>query len=338
MSGTFRKLTAALVFSAGVSSQAMAGGVACLVVDPIWESGHTSAQTAISTAIDSMASTFNTQSLLTNEALISAIRVHTRQRSLDGEQTSVARTKHAEAAAQVYVEQQAAERVREAHETYGTQGQMVGGCELIEALQLADLSMQARTSRATEVMANDAIDAAPGSAVGVLEAAANRLANDRPEAVSAVSFFDPDTSSADRDAFMNNVIGLPFVRPEGIDGLEDELLFMQTRRWEALRSPAMAQLAAVRAASEPGGLYDADDAATETESFLGALDFYIAQFGGGDLYEEWSASLVTKSEVGLSKEVARLRAINLQLSKYRQESSDRQLAVISTLLAGMAVQ
>lgn len=325
----------AFLMSAGVAS---AGGIACLVADPVWRAGHETAQTTISTAVDTMATTFATQSLLTNEALLSAIRVHTRQRSLSGEQTAVARTSHAEAAANVYVEQRTSERIREAHETYGPQGQMVGGCELIEALQLADDAMESRSSRASEVLTSDAIDAVPGSAVAPLEAAARRLSNDSEAAVSAVAFFDAGTSSAERDAYMNNVIGLPFLRPNGIDGVGDEISFMQTRRWEAMRSPAIVGLAAVRAASEPGGHFDTDDTAEETLSYLQALDWYIEQFGGGDPYEQWSASLVTKSEVGLMKEIARLRAISLQLSSYRQDSQDRQLAVIATLLAGTAVQ
>lgn len=327
---------AALLIGSGTS--AMAGGVACLVTDPVWRAGHDTAQSTISTAVDTMASTFATQSLLTNEALLSAIRVHTRQRSLSGEQTAVARTAHAEAAANVYVEQRTAERIREAHENYGPQGQMVGGCELIEDLQLADDAMESRTLRASEVLSSDAIDSVPGSAVAPLEAAANRLANDTVEAVSAVAFFDADTSSANRDAYMNNIIGLPFLRPDGIDGVEDEITFMQTRRWEAMRSPAIVSLAAVRAAAEPGGHFDADDGASELMSYLQALDWYIEQFGGGDAYEQWSASLVTKSEAGLMKEIARLRAISLQLSGYRQESQDRQNAVIATMLAGTSVQ
>ena len=317
---------------------AWAGGAVCLVADPIWEAGHASAQGTMSAAVDAMASTFAEQSLLTHQALISAIRVHTRQTSLNAERDAVATTSNAEAAANVYVEQRAAEQMRDAHETYGPQGQMVGGCELIEDLRLADDAMEARMDRATDVLSGDAIDAAPGQAVAPLEAAARRLSEDTPTAVSAVAFFDPETTSADRDAFMNNVIGLPFPLPAGIDGVEDELVFMQARRWEAMRSPAIVSLAAVRAAAEEGSHFGVGADADETTSYLGALDWYVGQFGGGPGYAAWSASLVTKSEAGLQKEVARLRAINLLLSRYRQEGQDRQLAVIATLLAGTAVQ
>lgn len=315
-----------------------AGGAVCLVTDPVWRTGHEAAQSTISEGVDQMARTFADQSLLTHEALISALRVHTRQLSLNGERGAVASTESAEAAANVYVEQRAAEQVREAHETYGPQGQMVGGCALIEDLQLADDAMESRMDRAADVLSGDAIDTMPGQAVPPLEAAARRLARDTDAAVSAAAFFGPDTESADRDAFMNNVIGLPFPLPSGIDGVEDELAFMQARRWEAMRSPAIVSLAAVRAAAEEGSHFGAGAEADETMSYLGALDWYVGQFGGGPAYEEWAASLVTKSETGLQKELARLRAISLVLSRYRQESQERQLAVIATLLAGTAVQ
>lgn len=326
----FCKAIAFGALSAVLMPQALlAGGVACIVTDPVWQAGHSSAQTELSTAVDTMASTFATESALTHEQLISAIRTHTRQRALSGEQTAMAQTANAEAAANVYVEQRSAELIRNAYDTYGPQGQMVGGCELIASLQYAEDAMRGRSERAAEVAEGDAIDAAPGQATAPLVAAARRLDNDTPEAVSAVSFFDGSTSSAQKDAYMNNLIGLPFVRPDGIEGAEDEIAFMQTRRWEAIRSPAIASLTSVRAAS---------DAAEGGLSYLDALDWYIGQFGGGPDYEEWSASLVTKSEVGLLKEIARLRAINLELSSYRQESQDRQLAVIATLLAGVAVK
>lgn len=335
---TMRRLSISLAMALGLhAGQASAGGFVCLVADPIWQGGHATAQAALTTAVDTMGATFAQQSALTNQALMTAMRVTTRQRSLSGEREAVARTNSAQAVAAVYVEQRSAEEIRRAHETYGQQGQMVGGCALIEDLQTVDEAMRVRMDRASVVLTSGAIDSVPGLAVAPLEAAARRLAADTPEAVSAVSFFDPATSSAMRDAYMNNIIGLPFLRPEGgINAVEDELLFMQSRRWEAMRSAAVVSLTAVRAASEEGGSFMTTG--TRSMSYLGALDWYIGQFGGGPEYEEWSAALVTKSETGLLKEIARLRAINLQLATYRQESQDRQLATVASLLAGMAVR
>lgn len=315
------------------ASAAFAGGAVCLVTDPVWTAGHSAAQTTLSTGIDTMASTFAQQSLLTQQQLISALRVHTRQTSLNAEREAIADAASIEAAANVYVEQRSAELTRQAYETYGQQGQMVGGCGLITDLQLADEAMRARMDRVGVVLTSGGIDAVPGAAVAPLEAAGRRIAQDSPEAVSAVSFFAPDTSAADRDAYMNNLIGMPFYVPEGIGGVDDEITFMQARRWEAMRSPAIVSLAAVRAAAEPTG-----HGGEGTMGYTEALDWYVEQFGGGAAYEQWSASLVTLSEVGLRKEIARLRAINLQLATYRQESQDRELAVLSTLLAGAAVE
>ena len=73
-------------------------------------------------------------------------------------------------------------------------------------------------------------------------------------------------------------------------------------------------------------------------SYMEAMDSLIARYGGGENYEEWSAALVTKSETGLLKEIARLRALSLQLQTFRDESSDRRQAMIGALLAGEAVR
>lgn len=318
------------VLAVSLAGHAQAGGVVCTVVDSIWRSGHSSAQTTIRTAVDEMAATFASESQETHRQLISAISVATRQRSVSGEREVNATRQHAEAAANVYVEQRAAEEIRRAHATYGTQGQMVGGCDMIADLAAASQSLRGRNDRTGTILSSGSIDAAPGMAVTPLQAAARRLAFDTDAAVSAATFFDSATSSSDRDAFMNNVIGLPYVRPDGINQVEDELLFMQARRWEAIRSPAIVSLASLRAAIERGD--------TSSDGYIAALDFYIRQFGGGPAYDQWSAALVTKSEVGLMKEIARLRAISLELSGHRQSSQDRQLAVIATLLAGMSVR
>ncbi|MBE0599947.1 MAG: hypothetical protein IH568_01390 [Burkholderiaceae bacterium] len=325
----------AALFAYGVTAgSAFAGGSVCLVSDPIWRAGHSSTQSALIAAVDTMASTIATESLLTAEALTSAMRVATRQTSLNSEREANAEMSSVQAASNVYVEQRSAELIREAYETYGQQGQMVGGCGMIEALQAADDAMRGRMDRIGTVLSSGGLDGVPGAAVAPLDAAANRLAADTAAAVSAVAFLAPDTSSADRDAFMNNVIGLPFQLPEGIGGAEDEIAFMQSRRWEAMRSPAIVSLAAVRTAAEP----TSHGGAAGEMSYLEAADWYLAQFGGGPQYEEWSANLVTLSEVGLRKEIARLRAISLRLSQYGQESDDRQTAIIATLLAGVAVQ
>ena len=323
-----------------LAGPSIAGGAGvCSVADPVWIAGHNSAQATMTAAVEAMATQIATERALTNELLVSAMRISTQQRSVNAEREATARASTAEAAAQVYVEQRSAEQVRQAHETYGPQGQAVGGCAVIEEIAAVNEAGTSRTERAQEILASGAIDAVPGSGVSPLAAASRRLAFDEPQAVSAVAFFDQDTPAEMRDAYMNNVIGLPAQLPETLAGVDDEIELMQIRRLEAIRSPAIVSLAAVRASTEVTGHFDMDGAgAAEHLSFMGAMDSLVARYGGGEDYEEWSAALVTKSEAGLLKEIARLRAMSLQLQTFRDESSDRRQAMIGALLAGESVR
>lgn len=333
-----RALVTGAIMAASLPMQAVAGGAVCTVVDSIWIAGHNSAQTAMTTAVDQMAAAVAAQSAITNEQLISALRVSTQQRSVNAERETTARAATAEAAAQVYVEQQMAEQVREAYETYGPQGQAVGSCDVIAEIAAVNEAMTSQTERAQEILASGAIDAVPGSGTTPLQAAARRLAFDEPEAVSAIAFFDPGTSPAMRDAYMNNVIGLPAPMPESMESVDGQLTFMQARRVEAIRSPAIVALAAVRASTEESGHFDMDEAGGDHLSFMEAMDFLIARYGGGEEYEQYQASLVTKSETGIAKELARLEGIILMLQGQRDEMSDRRQAMIGALLAGEAVR
>lgn len=315
-----------------------AGGVVCAVVDPVWIAGHNAARTAMTTAVNTMAASVAAQSAITNEQLISALRVSTQQRSVNAERETTSRAATSEAVAQVYVEQQMAEQIRQAYETYGPQGQAVGSCEGIAEIASVNEAMTSRTERAQEILASGAIDTMPGSGTTPLQAAGRRLAFDTPEAVSAVAFFDQDTSPAMRDAYMNNLIGLPPSQPLDMDSVDGQLTFMQARRVEAIRSPAMVSLAVVRSSTEQSGHFDMDETGGEFLSFMEAMDFLIGRYGGGDEYEEYQASLVTKSETGIAKELARLEGIILMLQGERDEMSDRRQAMLGALLAGEAVR
>jgi len=326
------------IFGFGVAaflpSAVLAGGATCSVNDGIWQAGHSGAQTSLNTAVNTMAATIATQSQLTNEQLISAVRIATRQRSAASGREAAFGKSAAQGVAQVYASQQAAERIAEAHRTYGPQGQAVGSCDIIERLQQTDVALTTLGSRASEIMSSGALYSAPGSTVEPGEAVAAALRFDTPEAVSAEAFLSPDTPDALKDAFMNNVIGFPPVKPQSITGPGDRMTMMMARRAEAVRSPAIVSLAAVRAAREEGGHFDDASGMSADE----ALSWLISRYGGGDEYEEWSAALVTKSEVGLAKEIARLRAIALGLENSLSGSNDRREAVIAALLGAEAVR
>lgn len=326
-----KRLGLAGVFALGAlaGQGAYAGGPVCVVADPIWRAGHTTAQTTLRGAVETMATSVATQSSITIEQVISAIKVATRQRSLNGAREAEFQAATAEAIAQTYAQQRTAEQIRKAHATYGPQGQAVGGCEEIARLQQVDAALSSVPEGASEILGSGVIDAGPGSGVTPAEAIQKRLATDTPEAASAIAFLDHDTSEEDRNAFMNNVVGLPLPTPDDLEQLGNRVEVIQARRAEALRSPAIVSLAAVRAAVEGASHSEDGDEMSSFES----LDYLIGRYGGGPDYEQWSAALVTKSEAGLHKEIARLRALNLMLQNRRQSISDRRQVVIAAMLA-----
>lgn len=313
---------------------AMAGGATCTVVDSVWQAGHSSAQSSLIASVDAMAAAVAAASELTTEQLISAIKVATRQKSASAGREAAFGKSTAQGVAQVYAAQKAAERIKEAHDTYGAQGQAVGSCEVIEEIQSADTALNSIPDRASEIAGSGELYSAPGSTVQPGEAVATALSTDTAEAVSAEAFMDDDTSSTLKVAFMNNVIGLPPVKPSALATPADRMTMMQARRVEAVRSPAIVSLAAVRAAQEDSGHYGAGTDKTA----LQYLDWLISRYGGGAEYEEWSAALVTKSEVGLLKEQVRLRAVNLMLENVAAASDDRRQAMIAALLSAEVVK
>lgn len=320
-----------------VPNLAVAGGLVCLVADPIWRAGHTSAQTTLNTGVNTMVSTFATNSTLTTQQIVSAIRVLAQQTSSGANTEAVGTQQALKAAAETYVETRTAEELREAHNTYGPPGQAVGSCDFVREMEVMNTALDSIEERASVIVNAGGLDTRPGSTVSVDDALSRRsavAAADFGSVVSAVVFLDPSTPSGVKDAFMNNVIGIPLEKPTDLDGVEDSIQFMRARQAEALQSPAIVSLASVRAAHEATGHFGGGTiSGSVNRSMDETVIWLLDRYGGGDEYEEWSAELVTKSEVGLMKEIARLRAISLALTIERNQSADRQQAVIATLLA-----
>ncbi|SFU94485.1 hypothetical protein SAMN04488527_1478 [Aliiroseovarius crassostreae] len=320
-----------------VPQVATAGGAVCLVADPIWRAGHTSSQTTITTGIDAMVATFAANSTLTTQQIVSAIKVLAQQTSAGANTEAVGSQQAMKAAAETYVEQRTAEELLEAHNTYGPPGQAVGSCDFVRDIEVMNTALDAVEERASEIVMSGGLDTRPGSTIDLDTALSRRsyvASTDFDNVVSAVAFVDPGTSAAVKDTFMNNVIGMPVEKPTDLDGVEDSIQFMRARQAEALRSPAIASLASVRAYYEaPGHFGGGGVSGAVNRSLDETIDWLVDRYGGGDEYEQWMAELVTKSETGLLKELARLRAINLALTTERNQSSDRQQAVLATLLA-----
>jgi len=307
------------------------GSTVCLVADPVWMAGHTATEEALDAGVDAMATTVGQQATLTTENILSAVKVLTSQRSSNGERESLTEKQVTEALASTYVSLSASEQLLAAYDSYGPQGQAVGSCETVTQIKRVQDSFDDFTSRASEIIMNGDIDARPGGVVSVEDALSRRAAIDDPRASSVLALFDDSASPAVVDAFMNNVIGLP-VRKESVADapVASALQLLEARESEALRSPAMASLAAVRAMREDHGHFGAGAGALSVDE---SLSWLIARYGGGDGHAEWSAALVTKSEAGLVKEIARLRSISLTLQQQRTRADERMQAIMATELA-----
>jgi len=109
-------------------------------------------------------------------------------------------------------------------------------------------------------------------------------------------------------------------------------MMLKARRVEALRSPALISLSAIRAMSST----DDHQIGTTASSPLARLDALIGQYGGGPQYEAWSAGLAGQSEHGLLIELTRMRSMSLSLRQQLIEQQARTSAVFGTILATQA--
>ena len=144
---------------------------------------------------------------------------------------------------------------------------------------------------------------------------------------------DPAASDDDRKAVIQAMAGLPMPKPTAaMPGAEADLMMLKARRVEALRSPALVSLSAVRAMSSAAG----HEVGSSAPSPLAQLDALTGQYGGGPQYEAWSAGLAGQSEHGLLIELTRMRSMALALRQQLIEQQARTSAVFGTILAVQA--
>ena len=302
----------------------------CFVVDPLWIAGHTRATGVLETRVATMGTNVATQRSLTLEMLLSAMKVQTAQVSTNGERevNLVSNTQQAVAATLSQVAQRQA--LVDAREQYSIDtGQGVNACGSIDLMN--------STSRATGNVAMTGretyrdLDVSPGKNVPIPEATRARLA--APTKADAAILFDPSASDDDRKIVIQDMAGLPMPKPtDTMPGAEADLMMLRARRVEALRSPALVSLSAVRAMSST----DDHQIGTSAASPLAQLEALIAQYGGGPQYEAWSAGLAGQSEHGLLIELTRMRSMSLALRQQLIEQQARTAAVLGTMLATQA--
>ena len=302
----------------------------CFVVDPLWIAGHTRATGALEAQVTTLGTTIATQRSLTLEMLLSAMKVQTAQVSTNGERevNLVSNTQQAVASTLSQVAQRRA--LIDAREQYSIDtGQGVNACGSIDLMNATNRAMGNVVMTGREGYRD--LDVAPGKNTPLAQVTRARLAD--PTKTDAAVLLDPAASDDDRKSVIQAMAGLPMPKPtNAMPGGEADLMMLRARRVEALRSPALVSLSAVRAMSNTEG----HEIGSSSLSPLQQLDALIAQYGGGPQYESWSAGLAGQSEHGLLIELTRMRSMALALRQQLVEQQARTSAVIGTLLATQA--
>jgi hypothetical protein len=302
----------------------------CGVNDAIWLAGHQTAEHALEARVTLLGTDLSAQRAVTLEMLLSAAKVNTAQEATNGGRESTMVKSSQQAVASTLSEQARRDAIVDAHEQYSFEsGQGVNTCDAINltATVTQALSNIGETGRKLYT----GIDVSPGKATTVAAAAATRLTSSA--LTDAEPMFDASASDDARKALIQHLAGLPLPLPDAsMPQVSADLMLMRARRVEALRSPALVSLNAVRAMSAA----DAHETGTSDVSPFVALDQLIAQYGGGDGFETWSAGLAAQSEHGLLVELARLRAVSLTLRQTQTEQQARLAALFATMVAVQA--
>lgn len=319
------------------------GGAVCSVFDPTWQNQHSSTQTAIQTAVDGYSAAVARENAQTARDVTSAIRVLTAQRAVTDNQIATTDLKANEANAEAVSANMARLAVARAYETYGDAGQPPDNCAVVARLSDFSQSVTVASAAARDFVTDEGIDVRPGGTPNVDEIIRRRIADASEVTLNVrASLLDPNASDEDVQAFINNLTGLPlqkFALGEGgasasAGGAAQATQNLLAARLEAFQSPALVSLGHIRAI-RAGVSAGPESSSAEVHEHL---EWMLSRYGGGAEYEQWAASMVTKSEPGILKEIARIRSLAMTVRQLREESTDRMTVIVGTLVAGESAQ
>ncbi len=304
---------------------APAAAQTCFVADPIWQAGHSQATAALNGRVALMGSTLTRERAATDEMLLGAMKVYTKQESVSGDRVQTAAKTGQEAHASAVTAQDRSDAIVKAKEQYSYEtGQGVNACQTVQTM--SDTVESLGTTEQSAKTSYRALDVAPGKATPIADAVKARLAN--ANKTDAAMLLDSAASADDKRIVIQHLAGLPMpVASPSMSGAEKDVSMLRARRVEALRSPALASLTAVAAMTSPFSHFP-DDAQTPVQW----LDKLVDQYGGGSQHETWSNALAGQSERGLTMELSRLRAMSLRVRQLKAEQSARLAALFATMV------
>lgn len=302
----------------GVSQPASAKW--CWIDNPPWMQAHDRMEASIVEV--------RTKSV---EDVIGAIKVKVKQVSASGQQEQEMIRKSQEAHAATVTEQMRRDEIVRAKEQFSYEtGQGVNACAAIQ--QAAGITQAGTNLSSSAKRTYDGLDIKPGSTTPLAQQVSVRL---NPMSTDGGILLRNGGSSEDqRQAVIQQMAGLSLEKPDvrQLGTVAGDFQMVKARRLEALRSPAMASLAAVAAMSSTTG----EGFGGGSQSLEAQLDLILDQYGGGPKFQQWSAQLAAQSERGLITELARLRGMSLALEQVTNDQQARMSAVMATLLAGTA--
>lgn len=317
--------------------------------DSAWENTHRSVEQGLMRNFDLDKNLILAEMTSGYQRLISAFRIDTSQRALNGQRVSVTTNKAGEGLASVLVQNDVNKQILKAQADFGIDGLPVEPCNN-ELMSNISNSLNTHKQNAANYMTPEKIMAASGSTISPTEAIQKNLSlhkkmfcssseksfglceNVGKEAsadVDVKTLLNPNASEEAKDAFVNNLVGLPLKKPTKAEAKTPEgaIMLVDAMRAEAARSPAIVSLAVLRSQSEED---DGQKSVNQT------LDDIVKQYGGGEEYEKWYAELGTKNEKGLLIEYNKIRSLQVKLRSLKSDSNTRISAMLASILAAEA--
>lgn len=314
--------------------------------DSAWENTHRAVEQGLMKNFDVDKNLILAQMTSGYQRLISAFKVDTSQRGIDGQRVSVTTNKAGEALSSVLVQNDVNRQILKAQADFGADGLSVDPCnnDLIENISN---SIGTYKQNAANYMSTENIMAASGSVTSPTEAIQKSLSlhkkmfcspsekkfglcetvgKEASADVDIKTLFNPKASNQAKDAFVNNLVGLPVRKPNKQEAKTPEgaIMLVDAMRAEAARSPAIVSLAILRSQSEEEN---------GQRSVNQSLDDIIDKYGGGEQYEKWYAELGTKNEKGLLTELNKIRSLEVKIRSLKSDSNTRIAAMLASILA-----
>ncbi|WP_323025776.1 hypothetical protein [Castellaniella sp.] len=357
----FKKLVTASLAGfacyAGVMSQAHSA-----TCPPQYENTWVSPQFLNSTAVlnaalKSVDASLSTQLIFQSERLNSAVAVLTKQKALAASQLSDANRTSAQSVATGLGALAQTERVKAARFDYGGEfGQGFSPCEVyatrsVIASRDADMVGELNSRVQSEVMA------APGRYVARSEAASQLYQDNEASctedmvkaglckavgatpgaSMSVATLFDTaaegDETYAAKNAFINNIVGLPDQPMEGLKGAARDSYMQAKMRRDAVISPAIASLKALQLnySGVEGG--ETGPGVPMAQMLRDEVGRYA---GGTAANEAWTRTMAAQNERGAMVELLKIKALDMAQQVHQLRQYERIEASLAALVAAEA--